>query len=175
MMVRLKGDPKSLLPTLRREIMAVDPQVPISEELPLTDVIENFFMPVKMAGAVLSYTGLLALLLSAIGLYAMLAFSVGERTREIGIRMALGAVTTDVLKLIVRVGLKVVVVGVTIGWVTSLAFTHFLSSYLYGVPRYDVLTFVSVAWLLVSVSLLACYIPARRATKVDPMEALRYE
>jgi ABC-type antimicrobial peptide transport system permease subunit len=89
--------------------------------------------------------------------------------------MALGAITTDVLKLILRDGLKLVAVGVTIGWVASLALVHFLSSYLYGVPRYDVLTFVSVAWLLVSVSLLACYIPARRATKVDPMRALRSE
>ena len=175
MMVRLKGDPKSFLPILRQEIMAVDPHVAISEELPLTDVIENFFMPVKMAGAVLSYTGFLALLLSAIGLYAMLAFAVGERTREIGIRMALGAVTTDVLKLIIRDGLKLVVVGVAVGWVASLTLTHFLSSYLYGVRRYDVLTFVFAAWLLVSVSLLACYIPARRATKVDPMRALRSE
>jgi len=124
---------------------------------------------------VLSYAGGLALLLSAIGLYGVLALTVGLRTREIGIRMALGARPGEVLELILREGMGLALLGLILGLFSALGLTRFLSSYLYGIARNDLATFVTVAFLLTGVAMLACYIPARRATKVDPMVALRYE
>jgi len=175
MMVRLKGDPQAAIPLLRREILAVDPNVAISEELPLTDMLQNYFAPVRMAMGVLSYAGAMALLLSAIGLYGVLALAVSQRTREIGIRMALGARGADVSRLILREGLGLTIIGMILGVASALALTRFLSSYLYGVGQSDPLTFIAVASLLISVAMLACWIPARRATKVDPMVALRHQ
>ena len=174
-MARLNGDPRTMLPLLRHEILAVDPNVAISEELPLTEVVQNYFAPVKLAMGVLSYAGGLALLLSAIGLYGVLALTVGQRTREIGIRMALGARPGEVLELILREGMGLALLGLILGLFSALGLTRFLSSYLYGIARNDLATFVTVAFLLTGVAMLACYIPARRATKVDPMVALRYE
>jgi ABC-type antimicrobial peptide transport system permease subunit len=124
---------------------------------------------------VLGYAGGLALLLSAIGLYGVLALAVSGRTREIGIRMALGAQSSTVARLILREGLKLTLFGVIIGLISAGALTRFLSSFLYGVAQYDWLTFVGVATLLSGVALLACWLPARRATKVDPLTALRHE
>ena len=175
MMVRLNGAPQAALPMLRREILAVDPNVAISEELPLTDMIQNYFAPVRMAMGVLSYAGAMALLLSAIGLYGVLALAVSQRTREIGVRMALGAGAADVSRLILREGLGLTIVGLILGLASAMALTRFLSSYLYGVGQNDPRTFIAVASLLISVALLACWIPSRRATKVDPMVALRHE
>jgi macrolide transport system ATP-binding/permease protein len=175
MMVRLHGDPQAMLPVLRREILAVDTNVAISEELPVIDMIENFFAPVRMAMGVLGYAGGMALLLSAIGLYGVLALAVNQRTREIGIRMALGARGSDVSRMILREGLRLTSLGVILGVVSALALTRFLSSYLYGVARKDVWTFVAVASLLIVVAMFACWLPARRATKVDPIVALRHE
>jgi macrolide transport system ATP-binding/permease protein len=175
MLVRLQGNPQAMLPVLRREILAVDPNVAISEELPVIDMIENFFAPVRMAMGVLGYAGGLALLLSAIGLYGVLALAVNQRTREIGIRMALGARGSDVSRMILREGLRLTSLGIILGVVSALALTRFLSRYLYGVAQNDVWTFVAVASLLTLVAILACWLPARSATKVDPMVALRHD
>jgi putative ABC transport system permease protein len=175
MLVRLQGDLHTMLPVLRREILTVDPNVAISEELPLIDVIQNYFAPVRMAMGILGYASVVALLLSAIGLYGVLALAISQRTREIGIRMALGARGSDVSRMILREGLGIICLGVILGLISALASTRFLSAYLYGVARNDAWTFIAVASLLIVVGLFACWLPARRATKVDPLAAIRHE
>jgi putative ABC transport system permease protein len=119
--------------------------------------------------------GLLAILLSAVGLYSVMAYVVTQRTREVGIRMALGANRADVLKLITVQGMRLALIGLGIGLLLSIVLARALSSLLIGVSGYDVMTFVVVSALLVVIALIACYLPARRATKIDPLVALRYE
>src|SRR5262249_54078549 len=137
--------------------------------------VNSVYKPVLLTSAVLMYAGALALFMSMLGLYGVLAFSVNQRTREIGIRMALGAKRLDVLRLIVTRGLSLAVAGIGIGVLASLAATRLVTSLLYGVSATDPLTFVLIAALLLFVAVLACLLPARRATKVDPMIALRCE
>lgn len=175
MVVRVAGDTRAMIPALRREIKAIDSNVPISEDVPLTQQIDAEHRPVLLSSAVLTWSGGLALFVSMIGLYGVLAFAVSRRTREIGVRMALGAQTTDVLRLVVGQGLRLVAIGALIGLLTAFASTRLIKSLLYGVGATDPLTFTAVVLLLIAVAVLACLIPARRATKVDPIVALRYE
>lgn len=174
-LVRVNGDPRAMIPVLRRAIVTVDPNVPISEDVPLTQQVNAIYMPVLMTSVVLTCAALLALFLSALGLYGVLAFAVGQRTREIGIRIALGARSVDVVRLIVGQGLRLTLAGVSVGLLASLAGTRLIRSLLYGVSATDPLPFVLVGFLLMAVAFLACLLPARRATKVDPMVALRSE
>jgi putative ABC transport system permease protein len=175
LVVRVAGDPKTMLPTLRRAIVGLDPNVPISEDVPLTQQVNAVYMPVLLTSTVLAYSGMLALFLSMLGLYTVLAFTVGQRTREIGIRMALGAERLDVLRLVIAQGLRLALTGIGIGLLASFAATRLTKSLLYGVSATDPLVFTLIAALLLLVALLATWLPARRATKVDPMIALRYE
>ncbi|HUX09155.1 MAG TPA: FtsX-like permease family protein, partial [Terriglobia bacterium] len=141
----------------------------------LEQQIDNSLVEERLLSTLSGFFGGLALLLTAIGLYGVMAFLVTRRTHEIGIRMALGAERQDVLKMVIGQGLKLAVMGVAAGLAGALALTRFLASLLYGVKPTDPLTFIAVSLILIAVALLACYIPARRAAKVDPMVALRYE
>jgi len=175
LLARVAGDPQTMLPLLRRVIVSVDPQVPISEDVPLTQQVNATYKPVLLTSAVLIWAGALAFFLSMLGLYGSLSFAVSQRTREIGIRMALGAERRNVLRLVIAQGLRLALAGVAIGLLVAYAATRLVKSLLYGVSATDPLTFVVIAALLLSVALVACWLPARRATKVDPMVALRVE
>ena len=175
LVVRTEGDPRALLSAVRREVQALDPNVvPIDLET-MKEYMALPLFPAHTTGLLLGAFGLVALILAVVGLYGSIAYSVGQQTREIGIRMAIGARPGDVLKLVVRQGLMLAVIGVAIGLVAAYGVTRFLASLLYGIGPTDPATFAGVAILLTAVALLASYIPARRAAKLDPMVALRYE
>jgi ABC-type antimicrobial peptide transport system permease subunit len=169
------GDPRTMLPLLRHELLAVDPEVHIGQEMSLAERTLMTFQSERLISNSLTGLGLIALFLSAIGLYGLLAFTVSQRTREIGIRMALGAQQTDVLLLVVGQGLKLAIFGIAFGLLGAAFLTRVLASFLYGVTPTDPITFIGVSLILVVVALLACYLPARRAAKVDPLIALRCE
>jgi predicted permease len=173
--VRTAGDPSSSVGAIRQAVREVDGNLPLSGIATQLEQADRSLTTERLFTRLLIFFGLIALSLAAIGLYGVMAYSVAQRTQEIGIRMALGAQRGDVLKLIVRQGMSLVVGGVGLGLVGAIALTRVLTALLFGVTAKDPVTFASVAALLGAVALLACYIPARRATKVDPLIALRYE
>jgi predicted permease len=173
--IRVQGDPRTMLPVLRRAIAEVDPGVPVTEQMTMLDQVRGAFMQARLAAAVLLTASVLALLLSAVGLYGVIAYMVGRRTREIGVRLALGAQPSSVRTLVLKQSLAVVAPGMAIGVAASLAVTRLLRSWLYGVRATDPWTFLTGAGVLAIVALLASWIPARRAARVDPMAALRCE
>jgi len=175
LVVRVKRDPLAALPAARKEALALNPQVKIDAPTTLYDEVKNSIAAARMASTLTSLFGLTALLLAGVGLYGVMSYSVSRRTREIGVRMALGAGRGDVLRLMLKQGLLLAGLGLALGSVAAFSLTRFIRTLLYGVGATDPLTFVVVAFLLASVALLACWIPARRATKVDPMVALRCE
>ncbi|MGH9378515.1 MAG: ABC transporter permease [Terriglobia bacterium] len=173
--VRTRQTPLAVVPEVRRAIGALDAQLPLAEIEPMTDVISSSLAGWRFRAILLAAFGALALFIAAIGIYGVISYSVTQRTHEIGIRMALGAQKADVLRIVIGNGIKLALIGVGIGVVGALILTRFLASMLYGVHPTDPGTFLVVSLVLLGVALLACYIPARRATKVDPMVALRYE
>ena len=175
LLVRLRGEPEGLLPALVREIVRVDPNVVISEQLPLSRKLQNRYSPVTLAMVVLTFAGGLTLLLTAIGLYGALAVAVGQQTREIGIRMALGARPIGILSLILREGMAVTIFGIVAGVCAASVLTDLLSAYVFGVQKNDPLTFAAAMLLLVCVAIGACSLPASRAAQIDPIMALRQE
>ncbi len=175
LVVRTTGDPEAMFAAVRREVAAIDPNLPLFEMQTLNEHMKLALFPARVAATVLGGFGLLALVLSAIGIYGITSYAVAQRTHEIGIRMALGAQLGDVLKLVLSHGLKLTIIGAAIGLIGAFAATRAITSVLYGVSATDPLTFVFVSLLLIGVALLACYVPARRATKVDPLVALRNE
>ncbi len=158
-----------------RAVGAVDRAEPVASLHTVEELLSRSTAEPRFRAEILGIFAGLAVLIAAIGIYGVMAFSVSQRTHEIGIRMALGAQKRDVLKMVIGQGLKLALVGVAIGIAGALALTRFLSSLLYGVKPTDPLTFIVVSLILIAVALVACYIPARRAAKVDPMVALRYE
>ena len=166
---------KALLAAVRREVQALDPRVAIFDGMPMTDFIGASQFTHKLAASLLSLLGSLALLMAAIGLYGVMAYGVAQRRREIGIRMALGARREDVLRLILRDGMKLVVAGVLAGFGGAFLTTRVLGHLLVDVNPADPPTLLAIVLLLGAVAFLACWLPALRATRVDPMEALRYE
>jgi predicted permease len=169
------ADPRKSLVVLRNEVLQLDPNLPIYNAQPLAEKMSLPLLPARIAASVLGVFGLLALALAAIGIYGVMSYAVSTRTREIGVRMALGAQASDVLRLAIGQGITLALIGVAIGVSAALALARFLKTFLFGVSATDPLTYVGVAALLVGVAVLACYLPARRATKIDPMTALRYE
>ncbi|MGH9766278.1 MAG: FtsX-like permease family protein [Blastocatellia bacterium] len=140
---------------------------------PLASLVGSSLYPARMGALLIGVFGLLALLLAAVGLYGVMSCAVSRRTREIGVRMALGARATDVLRLVLREAMTLVVIGMAVGWGLSAALSRLIASFLFGVGPMDAVTFAAIPILLAMVALLASYLPARRAAKVDPMVALR--
>jgi len=175
LVLRTNVDPRGVAASLRNEVQKIDRSVPVSSVKTMTEHLTYALWAPNMAASFSLAFGVLAMLLSAVGLYSVMAYVVSQRTREVGIRMALGANRADVLKMITVQGMRLAVIGVAIGLLLSLGLARALSSLLIGVSGYDVTTFVIVSTLLVLVALIACYLPARRATKIDPLVALRYE
>ncbi|HEX3585483.1 MAG TPA: FtsX-like permease family protein, partial [Candidatus Angelobacter sp.] len=161
--------------SVRYAVQEVAPGEPIFRLNTMTDYVEYSMSPQRFSSLLLAIFAGLALILAAIGIYGVIAYSVVQRTREIGIRMALGAVRTDVLHLILRQGVRIGILGLLLGTVASYIATRMLSSMLFGVDPHDPLIFFGVAASILVVVMLASYIPARRATRVDPLVALRYE
>jgi putative ABC transport system permease protein len=173
--VRTDQEPESIGQTVRRLVLARNRDLPVDNLVSMERLIGDSLVPQQVTAATLTAFALVALLLACIGLYGILAYSVSQRTHEIGIRMALGAERWDVLRLVVGQGMMLTLIGVGIGIVGALGLTRFLSTMLYGVQPNDLVTFLLVSLLLTAVALAASFIPARRAMKVDPMVALRYE
>jgi putative ABC transport system permease protein len=173
--VRSHTEPKALIPTVREAMKQIAPEEPIQGVNTMTDLVEYWMSPQKFNSLLLAIFAGLALVLAAIGIYGIIAYSVVQRTREIGIRMALGANRTNVLRLILRQGARIGMLGLVIGTAAAYLSTRALSSMLYGVDPHDPMIFAAIAVSLFVVVVLASYLPARRATRVDPLIALRYE
>jgi putative ABC transport system permease protein len=175
LLVQTAVEPKAAMAPIRQELVRLDRNIRIYQFTTLTDHVATSFWEVRWQASVLGAFGLLALLLASMGLYGVMAYSVAQRTHEIGVRMALGAQSRDVQRLIVRQAMGLTLTGIGLGLALSLAVTRFLIGFLYGLSPTDPVAFVGAVLLWTAVALLASYCPARRATKVDPMVALRYE
>lgn len=175
LVVRTTVEPLSLAQSVRGQIAALDKDQPVFNVRTMEQALARSVAARRFSMILLSVFAALALILAAVGIYGVISYSVAQRTREVGIRMALGAQTTDVLKLVVRDGLKLVVIGIVVGLLGAFMLTRLMSTLLFGVTPTDAVTYTTVALSLIGVALAACYIPARRATKVDPLVALRFE
>ncbi|HET8922720.1 MAG TPA: ABC transporter permease [Candidatus Acidoferrum sp.] len=175
LVVRTTGDPEALMGAVRVQVNQLDHNLALTNGQTIGQTLAQALWPSRMGAALLGLFGLLALILASIGIYGVLSYSVSQRTSEIGIRMALGAQSKQVLALVLRQGMLLAVVGAVLGVVVALPVTRLASTLLYGVSPTDPLTYISITLLLMAVALLACYIPAHRATRVDPLVALRYE
>jgi putative ABC transport system permease protein len=175
LVIRSDVEPSTLTNLVKNQIWTVDNQIPVTKVQTMTEVMAASVTGQRFNMLLLGIFACVALALAAVGIYGVISYSVTQRTHEIGVRMALGAQTSDVLKLILGQGLLLAVVGVGIGVAGAFVLTRLMSSLLFGVSATDPATFAVVALMLMCVALLACYIPARRAMKVDPMVALRYE
>jgi predicted permease len=174
-LARMNAEDAGAISLLRREVAALDPNLPIKFIVPLREHVGIQLWLAEMSAWLLTALGSLGLLLAAIGLYGVVSYSVAQRTREIGIRMALGAQARDLLKMVIRHGMRLTLTGMAIGLAAALAMTRMIANLLYGVTATDPVTFAGVAAFLIGVALLACYLPARRATKIDPISAVRHE
>jgi putative ABC transport system permease protein len=173
--LRTEGDPTAVMGFARRAVEEIDPREVIYNVRTMDEVVSSSFAARRLSMVLLSVFAALALVLACVGIYGVISYLVTQRTHEIGVRMALGAESSDVLRLVIGHGARMALVGVAIGVGAALGLTRLMASQLFGVSPYDPLTFAAVAMLLIVVAVAACYIPARRAMRVDPMIALRHE
>jgi predicted permease len=175
LIIRTTGEPEAVMGAVRAQVNQLDRNLALTNGQTVEQLLAQGLWAARMGAALLGLFGLLALILASIGIYGVLSYSVTQRTSEIGIRMALGAQSQQVLKLVLRQGMLLAGVGVLVGVAIALPITRFASTLLYGVSVWDPVTYISITLLLIAVALLACYIPARRATRIDPLVALRFE
>ncbi|MEO8451177.1 MAG: FtsX-like permease family protein, partial [Gemmatimonadota bacterium] len=173
LVARVSGDPAASIPAFRNLVHEIDPTMPILGTGTLDGLVSTALFPIRFGALVLVALGGIGLLIASIGLYGIIAHGVAQRTRELGVRMALGAQVRDVLGLVVRDGMRLVLGGLAVGLGLALLVSRGLSSWLYGISPYDPLAFLGGPLVLLVVALLACWIPARRATRVNPIDALR--
>jgi predicted lysophospholipase L1 biosynthesis ABC-type transport system permease subunit len=173
--IRVAGDPAAMLPALRAAVRALDPNVPLAEDMPLPTQIALHYAPVLLARAVMGFCSLLAVCLSAIGLYSVIALAVRARTREIGVRMALGASPGNVVRVFLDQALMLAAAGIIGGLGLAWVATRLLQAWLYGVAAHDPATFAGGASLVLATAIVAGYLPARRAALLDPIAALRHD
>ncbi|HKG79437.1 MAG TPA: ADOP family duplicated permease, partial [Pyrinomonadaceae bacterium] len=175
LVIRTEGEPSAIAPAVQREIRSLDPNQPVSDVRTMNQVMSEWVGRSRFNTLLLGLFAALATLLSAVGIFGVMNYSVALRTREIGLRLAIGAQPRQVLLLILKQGFVLTIAGVVLGLAAAFALTRLLSGLLFGVTAVDVTTFTTISLLLVIVSLLACYLPARRAMRIDPLSALRYE
>jgi predicted permease len=173
--LRTEGDPTAVMVDVRRAVAEIDSREAVYSVQTMDEVISNSFAARRLSMLLLGIFAALALVLACVGIYGVISYLVSQRTREIGVRMALGAQPGDVLRLVIGHGAKMALIGVAVGIVAALGLTRLIANQLFGVSAHDPLTFLGVALLLIIVAVAACFIPARRAMRVDPMVALRYE
>jgi putative ABC transport system permease protein len=174
-LVRTRNDSAMLVSALRNAVQTIDPTQPVTNIRTLDQIVSDSIAQPRLNMLLMGLFGGLALILAAVGIYGLLSYAVTERTREIGTRMALGAQVPDVLRLVLKQGMTLALIGEVIGLVGAFALTRVIRGLLFGVAPTDAMTFIAVAAVLTSVALLACYFPARRAAKVDPLVALRHQ
>jgi ABC-type antimicrobial peptide transport system permease subunit len=173
--VRTEGDPASIMKLVRRGVAEVDSREVIYGVQTLDQVIAGSFAPRRLSMILLGVFAGLALLLASVGVYGVISYLVGQRTHEIGVRIALGAQRSDVMRLVLGEGARMALIGVAAGIAGAFGLTRLMANQLFGVTAHDPLTYAAVAILLMLVALVACYLPARRAMRLDPVTALRYE
>jgi putative ABC transport system permease protein len=175
LLVRCQGDPRALVGLVRSEILTIDKEQPATYVRTMEQHLADSIAPDRLTTILLVIFSTIALIVTTVGLYGLISYSVAQRTQEMGIRLALGAVPSDIRSLVMRQGFLLAVLGIAIGLAGSYFLTAFLKSLLYEVSATDIWTFASCAVLFVVVALVASYVPARRAARCDPLEALRYE
>jgi putative ABC transport system permease protein len=175
LVIRSESSPAQLTSAARAEVSALDKTLPVANVKLMERYIDERMSPKRLAAAMMAVFALIALALAGVGMFAVMSYAVSQRTHEIGVRMALGAQARDIFKLVIAQGLRLTLIGLTIGLVGAYALTRAMSGLLYGVTATDPLTFISITLTLGGVAMLACYVPTRRATRVDPMNALRCE
>jgi putative ABC transport system permease protein len=175
LVIRTTADPSSLTAAVRRQVQALDPNQPVYNVSTMEQTLDQSLVTERLSMTLLAALAFLALILAAVGIYGVMSYNVTQRSHEIGIRLAIGAQPRDVFKMVIGNGMMLALMGVACGLVSAFGLTRLMTTMLYGVEPTDPGTFVSIGILLTGVALIACYVPGRRATKVDPLVALRYE
>jgi putative ABC transport system permease protein len=173
--LKAAGDPNQLIAAVRQQVKAIDPDQPIYSVRTMDDIRAESVAPERLNLTLLSIFAGIALVLAVVGIYGVMSYTVTQRTHEIGIRMAIGAQPRDVFRMVIGQGMMLALIGVVCGLIGAFGLTRLMASMLFGVEPTDPMTFTAIAVLLTGVALVACYVPGRRATKVDPVVSLRYE